>query len=95
MRKIGIVIMALILVGMLLPTGFATDSNLVITYGETTNANSDYKSIVDSFFVSQSNVDLNNVNSKVITADQVNQVSSSITGKTYSSNQYCLQHFLI
>ena len=48
MRKIGIVIMALILVGMLLPTGFATDSNLVITYGETTNANSDYKSNVRS-----------------------------------------------
>lgn len=94
MRKIGIVIMALILVGMLLPTGFATDSNLVITYGETTNANSDYKSIVDSFFVSQANVDLNNVNSKVITADQVNQVSSSITGKSYSSNQILSSAFL-
>ena len=86
--------MALILVGMLLPTGFATDSNLVITYGETTNANSDYKSIVDSFFVSQANVDLNNVNSKVITADQVNQISSSITGKTYSSNQILSSAFL-
>lgn len=86
--------MALILVGMLLPTGFATDSNLVITYGETTNANSDYKSIVDSFFVSQANVDLNNVNSKVITADQVNQVSSSITGKSYSSNQILSSAFL-
>jgi len=94
MRKIGIVIIALILVGMLLPTGFATDSNLVITYGETTNANSDYKSIVDSFFVSQANVDLNNVNSKVITADQVNQVSSSITGKSYSSNQILSSAFL-
>ena len=87
MRKIGIVILALILVGMVLPTGFATDSNLVITYGETTNANNDYKSIVDDFFVNQANVDLNNVNSKVITADQVNQVSSGITGKSYSSNQ--------
>jgi uncharacterized protein YpuA (DUF1002 family) len=94
MPKIGIVIMALILVGMLLPTGFATDSHLVITYGETTNANSDYKSIVDSFFVSQANVDLNNVNSKVITADQVNQISSSITGKTYSSNQILSSAFL-
>lgn len=87
MRKISIVLMALILVGMLLPAGFATDSNLVITYGETTNANSDYKSIVDSFFVSQANVDLNNVVSKVITADQVNEVSSGITGKSYSSSQ--------
>lgn len=87
MKKITIAILALILVGMLIPTGFATDSNLVITYGETTNANSDYKSIVDAFFTSQANVDLNNVNSKVITADQVNQVSSGITGKSYSSSQ--------
>lgn len=87
MRKIGIAILALILVGMLIPTGFATDSNLVITYGETTNANSDYKSAVDAFFVNQANVDLNNVNSKIITADQVNQISSGITGKSYSSSQ--------
>ncbi|WP_405296249.1 DUF1002 domain-containing protein [Methanobrevibacter sp.] len=72
---------------MLLPTGFATDSNLVITYGETTYANNDYKSVVDSFFVDQANVDLNNVGSKVITADQVNEVSSGITGKSYSSGQ--------
>ena len=87
MRKITIAILALILMGMLIPTGFATDSNLVITYGETTNANSNYKSIVDSFFTSQANVNLNDVNSKVITADQVNKVSSGITGKSYSSNQ--------
>ena len=36
MRKITILVLALILVGMLIPTGFATDSNVVITYGETT-----------------------------------------------------------
>ena len=87
MRKIGIAILALILVGMLIPTGFATDSNLVITYGETTYANSNYKSSVDSFFVSQANVDLNDVEQKVVTAHQVNQVSSGITGKSYSSSQ--------
>ena len=87
MKKITIAILALILVGLLIPTGFATDSNLVVTYGETTYANNDYKSIVDAFFVNNANVDLNNVNSKVITADQVNQVSSGITGKSYSSNQ--------
>ena len=94
MRKISIVLLALILFGMVLPTGFATDSNLVITYGETTNANNDYKSFVDEFFVNQANVDLNNVNSKVITADQVNQVSSGITGKSYSSNQIYSSAFL-
>ena len=87
MRKITILILALILVGMIIPQGFAVDSNLVITYGEATYGNSNYKANVDSFFINQANIDLNNVNSKIITADQVNQVSSSITGKTYSSAQ--------
>ena len=87
MKKITLVILALILIGMLIPTGFAADSNLVITYGETTNANSNYKSIVDEFFTSQANINLNDVDTKVITADQVNRVSSGITGKSYTSNQ--------
>ena len=94
MKRITIPILAILLVGLLLPTGFAADSNLVITYGETTYANNDYKSVVDAFFVNQANVDLNNVNSKVITADQVNQVSSGITGKSYSSNQILSSAFL-
>ena len=87
MRKIMILLLSLILIGMLIPQGFALDSNLVITYGETTYANSDYKSSVDSFFKNQVNIDLNDVASKTITAHQVNQISSSISGKTYSSNQ--------
>lgn len=87
MRKITIAILALILMGMLIPAGFSTDSNVVITYGETTYANSDYKSIVDSFFKTQSNIDINNAGSKIITADQVNKISSSITGKSYTSSQ--------
>ncbi|MGX8694562.1 MAG: DUF1002 domain-containing protein [Methanobrevibacter sp.] len=87
MRKIAIAIMALIVVGMLIPAGFSTDSNVVITYGETTYANSNYKSIVDDFFKSQTNIDIKNVDSKIITANQVNKVSSSITGKYYGSDQ--------
>ena len=87
MRKITIAILALILMGMLIPAGFSTDSNVVITYGETTYANTNYKSIVDSFFASQSNLDVNNIGTKIITANEVNQVSSGITGKYYSSNQ--------
>lgn len=87
MRKITILVLALILVGMLIPTGFATDSNVVITYGETTYSNSNYKSFVDNFFVNQANVDINNVGIKTISVDQVNQVSSGITGKYYNSNQ--------
>ncbi len=87
MRKITILVLALILVGMLIPAGFSTDSNVVITYGETTYSNSDYKSFVDNFFVNQANVDVNNVGVKTITADQVNQISGGITGKYYNSNQ--------
>ena len=87
MRKITIAVMALIVVGMLIPTGFSTDSNVVITYGETTYANSNYKSVVDDFFATQSHLDVGNVASKIITADQVNKVSTSITGKSYGSDQ--------
>ena len=87
MSKIGIVILAIILAGMIIPAGFSTDSNVVITYGETTYANSNYKSFVDNFFVNQANVDVNNVGIKTITADQVNQISGGITGKYYNSNQ--------
>ena len=90
MRKItiSIVILSIILVGMVIPTAFsgATDS-VVITYGETTHANSNYKADVDSFFKAQTNLDLNKVDEKIITANEVNKVSSTITGKTYGSDQ--------
>ena len=65
MKRITIPILALILLGLLIPTG-----------------------------VNQANVDLKNVDSKVITADQVNQVSSGITGKSYSSDQIFSSAFL-
>ena len=87
MRKTTVLVLALILAGMLIPAGFSTDSNVVITYGETTYSNSDYKSFVDNFFVSQANVDINNVGVKTISANQVNQISGGITGKYYNSNQ--------
>lgn len=90
MRKsmIGIVILSIILVGMIIPIGFSGQvDSVVITYGETTHANSDYKANVDSFFKSQTNLDLNNVAEKIITASEVNKIASSITGKTYGSDQ--------
>ena len=88
MRKITIAILALIVVAMLIPVGFSGEANsVVITYGETTHANSEYKSIVDNFFKSQSNVDLKGADSKIITADQVNKISGGISGKYYNSNQ--------
>ena len=87
MRKI-MILLAIIIVGMLIPAGFsASENQAVITYGETTHANTDYKNTVDNFFTSQAGVDLKSVDSKIITADEVNKISSSITGKTYSSGQ--------
>ena len=61
MRKItiGMVILSIIVIGMVIPAGFSGQVNsVVITYGETTHANTNYKSDVDSFFKSQSNLDL-------------------------------------
>ena len=90
MRKstIGIVILSIILVGMIIPIGFSGQADsVVITYGETTYGNANYKSTVDTFFQNQANADLKNANSKVITASEVNKIASTITGKTYGSNQ--------
>ena len=87
MRKI-MILLAIIVVGMLIPAGFSTsDTQVVATYGETTYNNANYKNIVDTFFINNAGFDLKNVDSKVITASEVNKISSSITGKTYSSNQ--------
>ena len=90
MRKslIGILLLSIVLVGIALPIGFSAQTdNVVATYGEATYNNQEYKSIVDNFFKSQSGLDLSGVNSKVITASQVNEVASKITQNTYSSNQ--------
>jgi uncharacterized protein YpuA (DUF1002 family) len=90
MRKstIGIVILSIILVGMIIPIGFSGQADsVVVTYGETTYGNTNYKNTVDTFFQNQANADLKNANSKVITASDVNKIASTITGKTYGSNQ--------
>ena len=90
MRKstIGIIILSIIIAGMIIPAGFSGQvDSLVITYGETTHANTDYKNSVDTFFKNQANVDIKNANTKIITADEVNKIASSITGKTYSSSE--------
>ena len=87
MRKI-MILLAIVIVGMLIPVGFSTsDTQVVITYGETTHHNENYKNIVDTFFENQANVDLHAVDSKIITADEVNKISSTITGKYYNSEQ--------
>ena len=90
MRKItiGIVILSIMMIGMVIPAGFSGEvSPVVITYGETTHANSNYKADVDAFFKNQANADIKSASEKIITANEVNKISSTITGKTYSSSQ--------
>lgn len=87
MRKV-MIILGILLIGMLIPVGFSTsDTQVVATYGETTYNNANYKNTVDSFFANQAKIDLKTIDSKVITASEVNKISSTITGKTYSSDQ--------
>lgn len=82
------ILLAIIVVGMLIPVGFSTnDSQVVITYGETTYNNANYKNTVDTFFENNAGGNLKNIDSKIITASDVNKISGSITGKTYSSDQ--------
>lgn len=87
MRK-AMIILGILIVGMLIPVGFSTsDSQVVITYGETTYNNADYKNTVDNFFKNQAGIDSKSVDSKIISASEVNKIASTITGKTYSSSQ--------
>ena len=88
-KRILAICLATIFIAMaVIPTGFAGSTDqVVITYGETTYMNQQYKSIVDDYFAGRTNVDLNNVDSKVITAGDVNAISGGFSGKTYNSNQ--------
>ena len=87
-KLLAICLVTIFLAMAVVPTGFAGNSDqVVITYGETTYMNQQYKSIVDNYFAGKTNVDLNNVESKVITAGDVNEISSGYSGKTYNSNQ--------
>lgn len=83
---VGILLLSIVIFGIALPIGFSTQSHSkVISYGETTYNKQEYKSVVDDFFKQQANVDAKNVESKIITASEVNKVASTITQKTYTS----------
>ena len=97
MRKsvIGILLLSIVIVGIALPAGFSAQSgNKVITYGETTYNNPNYKSTVDNFFNQQAHVDVKNVETKIITASDVNKISGSISHTTYTSNQILSSAFV-
>ncbi|MGC9517245.1 MAG: DUF1002 domain-containing protein [Methanomicrobiales archaeon] len=62
-------------------------SGFAITYGEATNANSQWKNSVINYFKSQTDKNLNEANIKIITASEVNSISKSITGLTYTPDK--------
>ena len=71
-RILAICLAVMFLAMAVIPTGFAGSTDqVVITYGETTYMNQQYKSIVDDYFAGETNVNVNDIDSKVITAIQV------------------------
>ena len=87
-RILAICLVTIFLAMAVIPLGFAGESDqVVITYGETTYMSQQYKSVVDDYFASKTNFDVNAVESKVITAGDVNEISSGYSGKSYNSNQ--------
>ena len=83
MKKFAI---GLILVIMMLSPVYSA-SGFAVTYGETTYGNSDWKNSMNTYFQSKTTKNINDATSKVITASEVNAISTNITGKTYPSNQ--------
>jgi uncharacterized protein YpuA (DUF1002 family) len=78
---IGLILLIMILSPVYSVSGFA------ITYGETTYANADWKSSMNSYFQSKTTKNINEATSKIITASEVNAISTNITGRTYPSSQ--------
>lgn len=82
MKKILIGILVILMA--LSPIYSAT--GLVITLGEATAANSAWQNSVLNYFKSNTDKDLNNATTKVITASEVNLISKDISGQTYSAS---------
>ena len=62
-------------------------SGFAITFGETTYANSQWKSSTLDYFQSYTDKKVDNATTKVVTASEVNQIAKNITGRTDNSKQ--------
>ncbi|UTB31475.1 MAG: DUF1002 domain-containing protein [Methanobacterium sp. ERen5] len=78
---VGFIFVLMILSPIYAATGFA------ITYGETTYGNSNWKNSMDTYFQTKTTKNVSDAATKVVTASEVNAISSNITGKTYPSSQ--------
>ncbi len=83
MKKLAI---GLILIIMMLSPVYSV-SGFAITYGEATYVNSDWKNSMNSYFQSKTSKNISQATSKVVTASEVNAISTNITGRTYPSSQ--------
>lgn len=93
MRKstIGVIVIVVVVLGVISSSGsilnMGKDSTKVITYGETTYNNQEYKDFVEGYFSEVYNVPLENVTSEVISASDVNAISTGLSNKQYDSDQ--------
>ena len=78
---IGLILIIIMLSPVYSASGFA------VTYGETTYGNANLKNSVNSYFQSKTSKNITDATSKVVTASEVNEISTNITGNTYPSNQ--------
>lgn len=84
MNKIAIAFLALILIGILMPVGFSSDSDsVVIMYGEITQNNPEYKDFVNEYFTNMTKINTKNTNNKVITQKNVNDMLGRYVDESY------------
>ncbi|MDD6534433.1 MAG: DUF1002 domain-containing protein [Methanosphaera sp.] len=97
-KIIGVVLVVFIIFGLFVPPDSVTNiispnssssggDDIAITYGQTTYDNANYKDIVDDYFKSKTSGSLSNVKDTIITANDVNKITSDISGRTYNENQ--------
>ncbi|MBE6499521.1 MAG: DUF1002 domain-containing protein [Methanobrevibacter thaueri] len=88
MSRIHVLCMFLIIVCLVLPVGFGNDSDsVVITYGETTQSNLEYKGIVNDYFVNHAHVDVGSTNNKIMTSKDINDLYGSVFNESFSRDQ--------
>ena len=78
---IGLILIIIMLSPVYSASGFA------VTYGETTYANANLKNNMNSYFQAKTSKNITDATSKVVTASEVNAISTNITGNIYPSNQ--------
>jgi len=76
-----------ILVVLMALTPIYSASGLVITLGEATDANPAWKNTVMNYFKSNTDKNISNATTRVITTSEVNLISQNISGQTYSASE--------